>query len=61
MRNYHRIPDAETRRYVYDLVQSIAEAAAAEKPDAGRRAPTKPAKQASRTTRKSPKRPASRR
>ena len=61
VRNYHRIPDAETRRYVYDLVQSIAEAAAAEKPDAVRRAPRKPAKQARRTTRKSPKRPASRR
>ncbi len=31
VRNYHRIPDREMRRYVYDLVQSIAETDAAEK------------------------------
>ncbi len=62
VRNYHRIPDGEMRRYVYDLVQAIAETAAAEKPGAGRRAPGKPAKQARRTTRKSSKRrPTSRR
>ena len=56
-----RISDGEMLRYVYDLVQSIAETAAAEKPGAGRRAPGKPANQARRTTRKTPKRPAGRR
>ncbi len=62
VRNYHRIPDGEMRRNVYDLVQAIAETAAAEKPGAGHRAPGKPAKQARRTTRKSSKkRPTSRR
>ncbi len=61
VRNYHRIPDGETRRYVYDLVQAIAETAAAEKQGTGRRAPGKPAKPARRTTRKSPKQPAGRR
>ena len=61
VRNYRRIPDGEMRRHVYDLVQTIAETTAAEKPGAGRRAPGKPAKQARRTTRKTPKRPAGRR
>ncbi len=61
VRNYHRIPDGELRRYVYDLVQAIAETTAAERPGAGRRAPGKPAKQARRTTRETPKRPAGRR
>ena len=61
VRNYYRIPDGEMRRYVYDLVQAIAETAAAEKQGAGRRAPGKPAKQSRRTTRKSPKRRAARR
>ena len=61
VRAYHRIPDGEMRRYVYDLVQAIAETAAAEKQGAGRRAPGKPAKQSRRMTRKSPKRRAARR
>ena len=60
VRNYHRIPDGETRRYVYGLVQAIAEATGPEKRDAGRRAPGKPAKKSRRTTRKSPKRRAAR-
>ena len=61
VRNYHRIPDGETRRYVYGLVQAIAEATGPEKRDAGRRAPGKPAKQSRRTTRKSPTQSAGRR
>ena len=61
VRNYHRIPDGEMRRHVYDLVQTIAETTADEKRGAGRRAQGKPAKPARRTTRKTPKRRASRR
>jgi transcriptional regulator with XRE-family HTH domain len=53
---YHNIPEAATRRGVYKLVKALAETAAAEEEQgAGRRAPGKPAKQARRTTRKSPK------
>ena len=62
VRAYHRIPDGETRRHVYDFVRAIAETTAAEKQGARRRAPGKRAKRARRTTRKSSKkRPASRR